>query len=614
MPGNSHLRFDALQAYKSLEESEGKARADDWFSMNTYTYVLLKKPDQQQALEQNLQALVSKTIQPWVQENKLQATVQLFAQPLRDIHLSNDFTYDIAPSGNRSYIYIFSFVALFLLVIASINYINLATARSIRRAKEVGLRKVIGANKWQLVRQFTGESLFITLIATLLALVAVELLLPAFNQLTDKAFFYTYFADARVLLVLAAIVVFVGLGAGSYPAFYLARFQPADVLKSNANPKGGSALLRKTLVVTQFTIYMVLIIATLVVLSQMHFLKNTHLGFTKEQVLVVDIPSGDTALVNRLPSVKAELLAYPGVTKIAACSNIPGTQVGRALFYSEHQGERTERAMNLIQVDYDFLDLMKIPLADGRNFSSEQPTDKAKFIVNEAAEKYIGWDKAVGQKLSLDSPEFTEVIGVVKDFHFASLHNKIEPITLVLNPKTNGFLLLRVEPQNLPATLDFIKTKWQAFDPKHPMEYFFLDQKFDEQYRSEEKMLTVFGYFAGLTIFIACLGLFGLAAFTAEQRTKEIGIRKVLGSSVSGIILLLSRDFALLVLIAILVASPIAWWGMQHWLEDFAYRTPIGWWIFAVAGISALVIAMLTVSYQATKAALRNPVKALRSE
>ena len=270
--------------------------------------------------------------------------------------------------------------------------------------------------------------------------------------------------------------------------------------------------------------------------------------------------------------------------------------------------------MSEMAVDNDFLDLMDMKLADGRNFNKDMPTDQKKFLVNEAAVKYTGWQKPVGAKLSMGEPEFSEVIGVVKDFHFASLKDKIEPMALILTPKTMGYLLIRTEAANLPATISFVEQKWKTFDPKHPMEHFFLDENFDKQYRAEEKMLTIFGYFSGLTILIACLGLFGLASFTAEQRTKEIGIRKVLGSSVSEIVLLLSRDFAWLVVIAIVLASPIAWYGMHHWLQDFAYRTSISLWVFALAGFVALAIALATVSFQAARAALLNPVKALRTE
>src|SRR5690606_27150613 len=419
------------------------------------------------------------------------------------------------------------------------NYMNLSTARSSKRAKEVGLRKVIGAHRSQLIWQFVGESVFITLLAILVALALVELLLPYFNALTEKNFSLADFGNGPFMLVLLLIVVFVGLVGGSYPAFFLSAFNPVDVLKSDNSDRGSTALLRRMLVVTQFTISLILIIGTIVVFSQMQFLKNNDLGFNKEQVLVIDIPNGDSTLVSRLPVIRQELLSNPAIQQISNSSSIPGELTGRILFMAESANGRQmeEKTLNTLYVDYDFLNLMEIDLTAGRNFSRQIKTDDSMaFIINETAAKWLGWQNPIGKNLESGFGK-GKVIGVVKDFHFASLHNKIEPMALTLAPRSQGFLLARVSSENLPATIRFIEEKWQNFDKKHPMEYFFLDDNFNKQYRAEEKMLTVFGYFAALTILIACLGLFGLASFTAEQRTKEIGIRKVLGSSVSEIML-----------------------------------------------------------------------------
>ncbi len=334
----------------------------------------------------------------------------------------------------------------------------------------------------------------------------------------------------------------------------------------------------------------------------MQFLKNNDLGFNKDQVIVIDVPSGDTSLVNKLPYIRQEFLSNPDISQVSNAAFVPGERSARLLFFAEGPkgGKMEEKTLSTIFVDYDFLDLMEIKLLDGRNFSRDIKTDDSMaYIINETAAKWLGWENPLGKTMESGMGGKGKVIGVVKDFHFASLHNKIEPLAIMLAPKNQGFLLARVNAENLPATINFIEDKWKNFDPKHPMEYFFLDENFNKQYRAEEKMLTVFGYFAALTILIACLGLFGLASFTAEQRTKEIGIRKVLGSSVSEIMLLLSKDFAWLVFIAIVLATPLAWYGMHHWLQDFAYRTEIHWWIFALAGFTALAIAMLTVSFQA---------------
>jgi putative ABC transport system permease protein len=615
-PKHSHIQVTALLSLSSLDKQAQQVYLQDWFRVSTLTYVLLRDPGQREAFAGKLDGFYQKYLAPWIKENKLSASVKYHLIPLEEIHFNTDFTYDISPSGNKAYVYVFGFVAVFILLIACINYMNLATARSAKRAKEVGLRKVVGANRLQLIRQFIGESVFITFLAILVALALVELLLPYFNSLTEKEFSLTYFSNPAILLALLVIVLFVGLAGGSYPAFFLSGFKPVDVLKTDKSPRGSNALLRRALVVTQFTISLIMIIGTIVVFSQMQFLKNTPLGFNKEQVVVIDVPGGDTTLVNKLTTIKQEFLQNPAIKMVSNSANIPGAQMGRLLFLAENQDNKMEeKTMSSMFIDYEFLDLMQIKLASGRNFQKDlRSDDTAAFIINETAAKFMGWKEPLGKRIEMGLGYNGRVVGVVKDFHFTTLHNKIEPLAMVLAPKTQGYLLLRVASEEMPATISFIEQKWKTFDPRHPMEYFFLDENFNKQYRAEEKMLTVFGYFAGLTILIACLGLFGLASFTAEQRTKEIGIRKVLGSSVSEIILLLSKDFAWLVLIAILLASPLAWYGMHHWLQDFAYRTEIKWWFFAVAGFSALAIAMLTVSFQAAKAANLNPIKALRSE
>lgn len=615
-PGHSHFKLNALLSLNTFDENVRKQFIGDWFRMSLYTYVLLPDADKKAAFEQDLGQFYEKTIVPWMKENKLAASLQYHLQPLPDIHLDNTFSYDISPAGNRSYVFIFGFVAFFILLIACINYMNLSTARSAKRAKEVGLRKVIGAHRSQLVKQFIGESVLLTFLAILVALALVEIFLPYFNSLTEKNFSLSYFGNGSFLVILVFIIAFVGLVGGSYPAFFLSAFKPVDVLKSDKNPRGTNAWLRRALVVAQFTISLIMIIGTLVVFSQMQFLKNNNLGFNKEQVLVIDVPNGDTTLVNKLPWIKQEFLTNPNITKVSNAAFIPGERSSRLLFYAEApDGKMEEKTINTIFVDYDFLNLMQIKLLDGRNFSRNISTDDSlAYIINETAAKWLGWENPLGKRMESGLGGKGKVIGVVKDFHVTSLHNKIEPLAIMLTRKSQGYLMARVNAENLPATISFIEQKWKAFDPKHPMEYFFLDENFNKQYRAEEKMLTAFGYFAALTILIACLGLYGLASFTAEQRTKEIGIRKVLGSSVSEIMLLLSKDFAWLVLISIILATPLAWYGMHHWLQNFAYRTEIHWWIFALAGFAALVIAMLTVSFQAGKAARLNPIKALRAE
>lgn len=612
---HSHIQANAFLARSTFDTKSLDVLSDQnhWFNMSRYTYVLLQDASQIPAFQEKLKTFAATHVTPWIKENELDAAMTFVLQPLSSIHFDTTYESDLSPAGNITYIYIFSAVAVFLLLIASINYMNLATARSAKRAREVGMRKVVGAYRSQIIGQFIGESLLITLLAVVLALALAQILIPTFNALTDKNFDTNFFLQTEVLLALFAIILFTGAIAGSYPAIFLSGFKPADVLKAGTAPKGGSAALRRFLVVVQFTISLILIIGTLVVFSQMQFLKNKELGFNKEQVLVIDIPSGDSTLVKQIASIKQEFLGNPHIEQVSNAVNIPAASFSTLLVFAEKDGRTLQNTMNAMFVDYDFIDAMGIELKQGRNFSRNYKTDlRGGVIINEAAAKKMGWHAPIGKRLQMAEWD-AKVIGVVKDFHVKSLHSNVEPLVLALIPESAGYLLVRMKPQNMPATISFIQEKWQAFDPKHPMEYFFLDEHFDKQYRAEEKMLTVFGYFSGLTIFIACLGLFGLASFTAEQRTREIGIRKVLGSSTASIVLLLSRDFAVLVLIAILIAIPVAWYGMDKWLQDFAYRTQLSWWIFAAAGLAAMAIALLTVSLQAIKAAMLDPVKAIRT-
>ncbi|WP_210465499.1 ABC transporter permease [Rufibacter roseolus] len=613
--GPSHLTPDFFASMSSLGNEFMQMMEGEWGNTNTYTYVVLRNSSQAASLQAKMGDFFLKRVKPAYDQMQSTGRVDYKIQPLLDIHLTNDWLYELSPSGNQSYIFIFSAVAIFVLLIASINYMNLATARSAKRAKEVGLRKVVGAHRSQLVSQFLGESLVITLLAVLLALALVELLLPTFNGLTNKSIGSSYLLNPVFGLTLLGIILLIGLVAGSYPAFFLSGFKPVDVLKSDKAPRGSGATLRKGLVILQFTISLVLIIGTVVVYSQMDFLKKADLGFNKEQVAVIDIPSGDTTLTAKLPLIKSEMLANPHVTKVSASAQIPGQGSGVLIFLVERNNAMVEKTMNMMTVDYDFLDLMGIKLKAGRNFSPDMGTDQSSgFIINEAAANLLGWKEAVGKRIGFSDTTSGKVIGVVKDFNYTSLHDKIAPVVLRVRPRTSGYLLARLSADNFDEALAHVKSTWARFDPNRPIDLTFLDESFNAQYQSEEKMLKVFGYFSILTIIIACMGLFGLTSFMAEQRTREIGIRKVLGSSVLGIVMLLTKDFAVLVIIAIVLASPLAWYGMQQWLQEFAYRVPLSPWLFVSAGMVALIIAVATVSVQAAKAALLNPIKALRSE
>ncbi|WP_207435037.1 ABC transporter permease [Sabulibacter ruber] len=620
---HSHLKADAFLSMVTREQMEKERlgdstyaeRANEWLNFSYYTYFTLYHPEARHAFQQKLTDLINRRAVPWMKENQVSGALDLIVQPLSDIHLNAEFQHDVSPPGNKSYVYIFSLVAIFILVIACINYMNLATARSAKRAREVGLRKVVGAHRLQIIRQFLSESVLITGLALVLALALVELSLPLFNSLTGKEFESGSFFTGPFVLALLAILLFVGVAAGSYPAFFLSGFKPVEVLKSDNNPRGSNAWLRRSLVVVQFTISLVLIIGTAVVYSQLQFLKNKNLGFNKEQVVAIDIPTADSTLTRRLPVVMQELRGNPAILEVAATGNIPGEPLSRLfMIVEEEAGGEKDKTMNVLFVEAGALEVMGVHLKEGRTFQKSIPTDvKGAVLVNEAAANWLGWSKPLGKRVQFLDYD-TKVIGVTQNFNYASLHSAVEPLMIVPVQHSNGYVLAKVSTQNLESTLHFLEQNWRAFDPKHPMEYFFLDDYFNKQYQAEEKMLAVFGYFAALTILIACLGLFGLASYTAEQRTKEIGIRKVLGSSVMEIVLLLSKDFALLVVVAILIASPLAWYGMKNWLQDFAYRVNLSPWLFCLAGLTSLVIAIATVSFQAAKVALLNPVKALRSE
>lgn len=613
-PQRTHLVFTGLASMATLGRENLAEREQGWAFYHTYTYVLLQEQAQQQEFQDVVAKFGDQVVAPILRNDNLNHTVRFFPQPLTGIHLDHHVPGDPTPPGNRTNLSIFGFVAVFVLLIACINYTNLATARSAKRAHEVGLRKAVGADRSQLIGQFLSESLLMTLFATVLALALVEFLLPTFNLLTGKQIAHAALLSPEMLLPLLAMVMLIALLAGGYPAFFLSGFNPMAVLRASNRPDSGNAILRKALVVTQFSISIALIICTLVVVSQMNYLKNSNLGFDKEQVLVIAIPAGDTTLIKKAGTIKGELLQNPQVKQAAISTFVPGDEIGTSLFHFQNKGNYEERSLNAIWVGEGFLELLNTQMVAGQPFTREQANNQNSIIINEAAARLLGWHgDPVGRKVKAGNTELA-VVGMVKDFNYQSLHHRVEPLLLLPTAAWARYMTLRLAPEDVRSTLGFIERKWQSFDPDHPMEYYFLDEHFDKQYRAEESMLTIFGYFTLLTILIACMGLFGLAAFTAEQRTKEIGIRKVLGSSVSEIVVLLSKDFALLVLIAIVIACPVAWYGMEKWLQDFAYRTPISVWIFILSGLAALLIATLTVSYKATRAAMTDPVQALRIE
>jgi putative ABC transport system permease protein len=558
--------------------------------------------------------------------DKIGMTYQSRLQPLLDVHLrSSDLEYDNVQKGNIRYVYALMVIALFALLIACFNFMNLSTARSLTRAKEVGLRKAVGAHRGQLMRQFIGESLLLTTLAMLIALAITGFSLSVFSNWVGKPLSVASLVQPQFLVGLVLAIGVVGVLAGVYPAFFLSGFRPVQVLTGSrvSSPRTGAVSLRKTLVVLQFTASTVLIIGTSVVFTQLRYIQQKDLGFADEQVIV--LPLRNEAMSRGYEALKTDLLRNPGVRAATACYGIPGgTFAGDGI---RLPGKDEEIMTNMFLIDPDYIPTMGMRLVAGRNFSRTYGTDTNEgFVLNETAVRTFGLgspQQALGKEILWNkwvpgSPTDTlkrgRVIGVVQDFNYKSLHQKIEPVVMHVFPPVFSSLVVRVQPTNLTATLAFLKQEWQARAADWPFEYQILDEQFAELYRSEQLFGKLFSLFTALSILIACLGLFGLATFMAQQRTKEIGVRKVLGASVVSIAVLLAKDFLKLVMIAIVIASPIAWWAMTGWLQDFAYHITIAWWMFAGAGLLAIGIALLTVSFQSVRAALMNPVKSLRSE
>jgi putative ABC transport system permease protein len=627
IPRNSHFHFDFLGSMKALELAFGDDEFQSWGSNNYSTFVLLPEGYEYKNLEAKFPdfldrhlgaATQARTGQPPARQPSERNKLHLW--PLTDIHLHSQLDSEIEANGNIVYVYIFSSVALFILLIACINFMNLATARSASRMTEVGLRKVVGADRSKLIKQFLGESIFLALVSLVIAVFAVELALPWFNNFVGRELSLDLSRNFQNLVLLASIALGVGIAAGSYPAFFLSAFQPASVLKgTKIFGLGGHSPLRRALVIFQFAISIILIISMGVVYNQLEYCNNKELGLTKERILV--LPAG-SPMIQRYATFKNRLLLHKGVVGVAASKRVPS---GRLLDSSGARildGENSER-LNFrianVQVDHDFLDTYGIELAAGRNFSVDFPTDSTEaFILNETAVKKIGWesaDVAVGRAFGYGGRQ-GKIVGVVKDFHYESLHQPITPIVLIIRAQSLNQISVRVQAEDMAATLGFLEGIWQEYRPNFPFVYDFLDDRYAQLYQNEHTLGQIFIIFSALAVFVACLGLFGLASYTAEQRTKEIGVRKVLGASTSSVIMLLSMDFTKLVIFATIAAWPISYFVMDRWLADFAYRISINsqFDTFIFSAILAFAIAMITVIYQAVKAALSNPINALRYE
>ncbi|MCW3088420.1 MAG: FtsX-like permease family protein [Sediminibacterium sp.] len=584
-----------------------------------FTYLKLKKGTHAQQLESKFPAFVDKYA-----GNDLKAAgfyKKQFLTALTDIHLRARIPENVTPSGSLTYLYILGSVALFALLIACINFMNLSTARSSKRSTEVGIRKVLGANKSSLIRQFLGESLLMSVIAFVLAILFTQLCLPAFSTASGKDLHLSFTEHVWILAGFFVLSIVTGLLAGIYPAFYLSSFKPVRILKSKFASSLAAVSLRKGLVVFQFVISAILIISSVVISNQMHYMRSIDLGFNKAQQLIIPLRSESSK--NAYRSLKAELSKLPDVASVGASQYYPGifnpSDIG---IYKEGKTVNNAQVTKLNTVDEDFIQTLDIKLVAGRLFSKAFPGDTARAIVlNEEAVTKLGFsspEEAVGKSVYNDyggSAHPLDIIGVVKNFNFQDLHLPISPFGFALNNRPSyNYLLVHTKTANLASLISRIDQQWHSLNLNEPFEYNFLDEEFQKNYAAQDRLASIIKYFTIIAILISCLGLFGLATFSAEQRTKEIGIRKVLGASVSNLVLLISKDFIKLVLVAIVLASPIAWWIMHKWLQDFAYRTSITWTVFAISGLMACLIAFITVSTQAIRAALSNPVKSLRSE
>ena len=614
MPNNSHFRVDIFLSMSTLLKEFAPGMNTNWNKFGFYTYLLLPENYNSSKLSAKFPDFIKNNM------DESQVKYSLALESLKDVYLkgkSRGNRTGSSVSGNINNVYIFSLIALFVLFIACFNFINLTTAFSLQRAKEIGVRKVLGASKKQLIFQFIFDAVLLCIIAFVSALILCILLLPVVNQLSAKVITTTVLEPIRYIGLLFLIAISIGLLSGVYPAFFLSRFQPVSSLKGKFISGTKGLLLRKVLIVAQFSISIILIVATIVVYTQLHYMQNHDLGFKKDHQLVIDFHFDDE-IINHSEVVKQQLMSLPGISMASMSSAIPGRF--NHTFPTEIEGPKKgmeEFRSDSYFVDDDFLSQYQIQLIAGRAFSKNVSSDtKNAMIINEAALKSLGYNDpslVIGKRFTQRGNSGT-IIGVIKDFHFHSFTEEVRPLTFIVAPGFFTFLTLDISSKNLQGTMKSLESKWKELAPGMPMIYFFADDAYNAQYKSEAQFGKLFMWLAIAAILLSCLGLLGLSAFSTVQRTKEIGIRKVLGSSVSAIVKLLTKDFLKIILVAFVIGVPIAWFGMNKWLQEFAYRVNISWWIFALAGISVMFIAFLTISFQAIKAAVANPVESLRTE
>jgi len=612
VPRNSHFHFNYLVSINTIQGRRAEF-LEAWLVIMGWSYILLEESADARMVEQRLAPVVEK--HTGEDARKYGTKMFYYLQPLTDIHLKSNLEGELEGNGDIRYVYVFSLIALFILLIACINFMNLSTARSANRGKEVGLRKVLGAYKKRLVVQFLTESIGFAFVALILSLNLVLLLIPAFNELTGKEITVTSLFNVAVVFGLFSLVIFSGLAAGSYPALYLSSFQPIDTIRQKFQRGSRKSILRNALVIVQFSISIILIISTFIVLKQLHFMKNQKLGFKKEQVLAMYIRG--QGIAQQFEAFKNDLKKNAGILEASYSSGIPGKTDTILTTFLEGQPDKVSFTFDYIFADYDFLKTYEIELLQGRDFSRDFGADNdGAFLINETALSKLGWGEgALGKKIGYSREVMRPIVGIVKDFHYRSLKEVIGPLAIFLRPRQDTYLSIKMNTDDISRTLSYIEKTWNSFEKERRFEYFFVDENFDALYHSEERLSQIITFFSFVAIFVACLGLFGLASYTAEQSTKEIGIRKVLGASVGSIVFQLSRNFIKWVLVANLIAWPVTYIFLKnYWLSNFPFRAPISVLTFIAAGLIALCIAMLTVSFQSLKAALANPVDSIKYE
>ncbi len=609
VPNTSHVHFDMLFSFETLLQAMPEQTSRWVGDFGNYSYLLLQTGIDPADIEAEIPGLVQEHLADLLKA--VNGRIDMFLTPLADIHLRAQLTAEIGTQGRIEYVYLFSVIAAFILILACINYMNLSTARATRRLKEIGLRKVMGSSRHALMKQILAESLGFSLLATLIALVIVPLSLPLFQQLAGRTLIFSPFTGFMPLIIIA-IVGTSGILAGIYPSLVISRWTPVQLFHGISGRRSRN-YFRDTLVILQFTVSIALMIAAGLVGQQLHYLRNTELGFDKEQVIILPIQG---RLNDDLAAVKAELISYPGIISTGATSQIPGGGTRRNAFLPEGFELSQNNMMAAISVEPDYLTTMGLQLLEGETFRYDRGGRSTEYIINETAMNQIGWDKAVAKSLrELDGQgNENRIIGVIKDYHFESLHNVILPLVLEYNPDHFSNLAIRIQGGQVRNVIEYLEAMWPDIAPEDPFTYSFLDDRINQMYGDEARMSSIFKFFTGLAMLIAVLGLLGLAAYAAEQRIKEIGIRKVLGASVGRLIIMMSKDAVLWSVIANVLAWPLAWYGMGRWLEEFPYRAPISSTVFILSGLGALAIALLTVVTQVMKAAQANPASILRSE